>query len=197
MRGDIQRATAMFALVAKSYKEISLLVLEATRRSDQRTQSSTSRASRTATPARSNPSAAPSQDRGGRSERPPARTGRTPRNLAASPPADADLQNRARQGAASGRRPNGWRRLGRLAFRSPIRPLAIGCGEEVRAHPGGFTVGECDAALRAWTGRYAYQSAIIAAPGAGEARWGGWRGGHRRLSGSMRSNGSSGWRGGQ
>jgi sRNA-binding protein len=49
-----------------------------------------------------------------------------------------------------------------LAFRSPIRPLAVGCGAEILAHPSGdFTADERHAALRAWTGRSAYQSAII------------------------------------
>ena len=49
-----------------------------------------------------------------------------------------------------------------LAFRSPIRPLAIGSGEEVRALAGGFTVGEINAALKAWTHRPDYQRAIVA-----------------------------------
>jgi sRNA-binding protein len=49
-----------------------------------------------------------------------------------------------------------------LAFRSPLRPLAIGCGDEVRAHGGGFSVGEIDAALKAWTHRPDYQRAIVA-----------------------------------
>ena len=50
-----------------------------------------------------------------------------------------------------------------LAFRSPIRPLAIGAGLEIAAHPsGGFTADERHAALRAWTGRWDYQKAITA-----------------------------------
>ena len=49
-----------------------------------------------------------------------------------------------------------------LAFRSPIRPLAVGAGEEVRAHSSGdFTADERHVALRAWTRRHDYQKAII------------------------------------
>ena len=50
-----------------------------------------------------------------------------------------------------------------LAFRSPIRPLAIGAGLDILAHPsGGFTADERHAAVRAWTGRWDYQKAITA-----------------------------------
>jgi sRNA-binding protein len=49
-----------------------------------------------------------------------------------------------------------------LAFRSPIRPLAIGAGIEIDAHPStDFTADERRAAIRAWTGRSAYTTAII------------------------------------
>jgi sRNA-binding protein len=49
-----------------------------------------------------------------------------------------------------------------VAFQSPIRPLAVGAGVDIRAHPSSdFSDDERNAALRVWTGRSAYQTAII------------------------------------
>jgi sRNA-binding protein len=49
------------------------------------------------------------------------------------------------------------------AFCAPIRPLAVGAGLDILAHPSSdFTADERRAAIRAWTCRWDYQRAIVA-----------------------------------